>query len=144
LYNPANWDKEIGGSTDPGAKSIIRLYNKFALVALGEEGLKCYDVSSGMPSAVISEIPRPAIPEDGLPSDYVTNGVSVSDNGWVYIANGAGGLDIAKIDAGGQLSWMGNVKLGAGASVNFVESNANYVFVARGVLGLKILKVTEN
>jgi hypothetical protein len=37
---------------------------------------------------------------------------------------------------------MGNVNLES--SVNFVEANANYVFVARGVLGLKILKVTEN
>ena len=141
LYNPGVWDKEIGGSSDPGAKSILRLFNKFALVALGEEGLKCYDVSS-TPSTVISALPRPAVPEGASSNDYVTNGVSVSDNGWVYIANGAGGLDIAKINTGGQLTWMGNIKLGA--SVNFVEANANYTFVARGVLGLKILKVTEN
>jgi len=142
LYNPGIWDKEIGGSTDPEAKSILRLYNKFALVALGEEGLKCYDVSSNMPSTVISSLPRPVVPEGESPMDYVTNGVSVSDNGWVYVANGAGGLDIAKIDTDGQLTWMGNVNLES--SVNFVEANANYVFVARGLLGLKILKVTEN
>jgi hypothetical protein len=142
LYNPGIWDNEIGGANDPEAKSIVRLYNKFALVALGEEGLKCYDVSSNMPSTVISALPGPAVPEGESPLDYVTNGVSVSDNGWVYIANGAGGLDIAKIDTNGQLTWMGNVNLDA--SVNFVEANANYVFVARGLLGLKILKVTEN
>ena len=142
LYNPGIWDKEIGGSTDPEAKSILRLYNKFALVALGEEGLKCYDLSSNIPSTVISALPRPTVPEGESPRDYVTNGVSVSNNGWVYIANGAGGMDIAKIDTDGQITWMGNVNLDA--SVNFVEANANYVFVARGVLGLKILKVTEN
>jgi hypothetical protein len=142
LYNPGIWDKEIGGANDPDAKSILRLYNKFALVALGEEGLKCYDVSSNMPSAVISALPGPTVPEGESPLDYVTNGVSVSDNGWVYIANGAGGLDIAKIDTDGQLTWMGNVNLES--SVNFVEASADYVFVARGVLGLKILKVTEN
>jgi hypothetical protein len=95
-----------------------------------------------MPSTVISSLPRPVVPEGESPMDYVTNGVSVSDNGWVYVANGAGGLDIAKIDTDGQLTWMGNVNLES--SVNFVEANANYVFVARGVLGLKILKVTEN
>jgi hypothetical protein len=142
LYNPGVWDKEIGGATDPGAKSIIRLYNKYALVALGEEGLKCFDLSSGTAPALSSALPRPAVPEDEPALDYVTNGVSVSDNGWVYIANGAGGLDIAKVDPDGQLTWMGNVNLGA--SVNFVEANADYVFVARGALGLKILKVTEN
>jgi hypothetical protein len=140
LYNPGLWDKEIGGATDPGAKSIIRLYNKFALVALGEEGLKCYDVSSSTP-LLVSSLPRPAVPEGGEAWDYVTNGVSVSPNGWVYIANGAGGLDVAKLDSDGQLTWMGNVSLGA--SVNYVEANGNYVFAARGVLGLKILKVTE-
>jgi len=142
LYNPGAWDKEIGGSADPGAKSILRLHNRFALASLGEAGLKCYDVSSSTPSMVISALAGPVVPEGGIPSDYVTNGVSVSDNGWVYIANGAGGLDIAKLDSDGKLTWMGNIDLEA--SVNFVESNANYVFVARGVLGLKILKVTEN
>lgn len=141
LYNPGFWDTEIGGATDPGAKSILRLHNNFALVALGEEGLKCYDVLSSSPS-LISSLPRPTVPEGEAPWDYVTNGVSVSDNGWVYIANGAGGLDIAKIDPNGQLTWLGNINLES--SVNFVEANANYVFVARGVLGMKILKVTEN
>jgi len=140
LYNPGFWDNEIGGAMDPGAKSIVRLYNKFALVALGEEGLKCYDISASTPS-LVSSLPRPAVPEGGDAWDYVTNGVSVSPNGWVYIANGTGGLDIAKIDDNGQLTWMGNVSLGA--SVNFVEANGDFVFVARGVLGLKILKVTE-
>jgi hypothetical protein len=141
LYNPGMWDKEIGGATDPGAKSIIRLHNKYALVALGEEGIKCYDVSTSTPS-LVSSLPAPAVPEGADAWDYVTNGVSVSPNGWVYIANGAGGLDIARLDDNGQLTWMGNVNLGA--SVNFVEANGSYVFVARGVLGLKILKVTEN
>ena len=129
LYNPGLWDKEIGGATDPEAKSIVRLYNNFALVALGEEGLKCYDISSNCPHCNLT-LPGPAVPEGGNAWDYVTNGVSVSPNGWVYIANGAGGLDIAKIDSNGQLTWMGNVNLGA--SVNFVEANGNYVFVARG------------
>ncbi len=142
LYNPGTWDKEIGGATDPEAKSILRLYNNFALVSLGQDGLKCYDVSSDMPSTLISALPAPTVPEGKSPLDYVTNGVSVTDNGWVYVANGAGGLDVAKIDTDGKLTWMGNVDLEA--SVNFVEANGEYVFVARGVLGLKILKVTEN
>lgn len=142
LYNPGLWDAEIGGANDPGAKSILRLYNNFALAALGEEGLKCYDMASNTPSSVVSALPAPVVPEGEAPLDYVTNGVSVSKNGWVYIANGAGGLDIAKIDAEGKLTWMGNVSLGA--SVNYVEANEKYVFAARGTLGLKILKVTEN
>ena len=142
LYNPGNWDKEIGGATDPDAKSILRLHNSFALASLGEEGLKCYDVSSNDPSTVISSLPGPIVPEGGSPLEYVTNGVSVTDNGWVYVANGAAGLDVAKIDSDGHLTWMGNVNLEA--SVNFVEANEQYVFVARGLLGLKICVVSEN
>jgi hypothetical protein len=142
LYNPGIWDKEIGGTSDPGAKSIIRLHNQFALAALGEDGLKCYDVSSATSPSMVSALPAPAVPEGGSELDYVTNGVSVSDNGWVYIANGAGGVDVAKLDSEGHLTWMGNINLGA--SVNYVEANTDFVFVARGVLGLKILKVTEN
>jgi hypothetical protein len=142
LYNPGVWDKEIGGATDPDAKSILRLHNNFALASLGEEGLKCYDLSSNDPSAVVSSLPRPVVPEGGSPLDYVTNGVSVTDNGWVYIANGGAGMDVAKIDSNGQLTWMGNVNLEA--SVNFIEATEEYVFVARGVLGLKICVVTEN
>jgi hypothetical protein len=68
--------------------------------------------------------------------------VSVFDNKRVYIANGAGGLDIAKIDNNGQLKRTGNIDLGA--SANFVEANTNYIFVATGTGGLEILKVTEN
>jgi hypothetical protein len=142
LYNPGIWDKEIGGANDPDAKSILRLFNNYALVALGEEGLKSYNISSDTPSAPISALPRPVVPEGGSPLDYVTNGVSVTESGWVYIANGAGGLDVAKIDSEGKLTWMGNVNLGA--SVNFVEANADYIFVARGASGLKICKVVEN
>ena len=141
LYKPGFWDQEIGGATDPEAKSMLRLSCKFALVALGEDGLKCYDITSDKPE-LMSALPRPSVPEGKEPWDYVTNGVSVFDNKRVYIANGAGGLDIAKIDNNGQLKRTGNIDLGA--SANFVEANTNYIFVATGTGGLEILKVTEN
>lgn len=150
LFNPGVWNKLIGGATDPEAKSMVRLYTNsaakcnynFALAALGEDGLKCYNIASSTPETVVSSIPRPTIPTGGNSWDYVTNGVSIS-NGWVYIANGAGGLDIAKLNTTtGQLTWLGNINLGS--SVNFVEASSNYVFVATGLGGLKILKVTEN
>ncbi|NLW31929.1 MAG: hypothetical protein GXY77_10790, partial [Fibrobacter sp.] len=156
LHAPGLWDVSIGGATDPEAKSMVRLcyvisggtvvtndskchYN-FALAALGVDGLKCYnlDLSAETPC---SSLPRPAIPEEGNELDYVTNGVSVSRGGWVYIANGAGGLDIAKLDRNGNLTWAGNINLGS--SVNFVEASDNYVFAATGLGGLKILKISS-
>ena len=113
----------------------------FALVALGEDGLKCFNlnISSSVP---VSALPRPVIQDEAKEWDYVTNGVSIANGGWVYIANGAAGLDIAKMDLKGNLTLLGNIDLGA--SVNFVEASDNYVFVATGLGGLKILKVTEN
>ncbi|HOU02577.1 MAG TPA: hypothetical protein PK719_03135 [Bacteroidales bacterium] len=156
LYGPGVWDSEIGGATDPEAKSIVRLCyetggtivtkgtkctGNFALVALGEDGLKCFNlnISSSVP---VSALPRPVIQDEAKEWDYVTNGVSIANGGWVYIANGAAGLDIAKMDLKGNLTLLGNIDLGA--SVNFVEASDNYVFVATGLGGLKILKVTEN
>jgi len=156
LYAPGLWDEVIGGATDPEAKSMVRLFyethgtivtkgikctGNYALVALGEDGLKCFnlDVSHSVP---ISSLPRPTIPDGCNEWDYVTNGVSVSNGGWIYIANGAGGLDIAKTDLYGKLTWLGNINLGS--SVNFVEASDNYVFAATGSEGLKILKVTKN
>lgn len=140
LFNPTSWTAVIGGATDPEAKSIIRLYNNFALAALGENGVECFDLSSNTPSSPISSLPVP-ISSNGDGSEYVTNGVSISD-GWVYIANGAGGLDIAILDNKGNLKWLGNINLGT--SVNFVETSCNYLFVATGLGGLNILKITEN
>ncbi len=142
LYNPGVWDNEIGGAMNEEAKSIVRLHNQFALVALGEEGVKSYDLSTATPPTPVSSLPAPVVPAGATASDYVSNGVSVSDNGWVYIADGAGGLDVAKMDSNGNLTWLGNINVGA--SANYVEANKEYVFVARGVLGLKIIKVTEH
>jgi len=157
LYAPGLWDISVGGATDPEAKSIVRLcyvisggtvvtkginchYN-FALAALGEDGLKCFnlDLSATEPA---STLPRPMIPDGGNEFEYVTNGVSIAYGGWVYIANGAGGLDIAKMDRDGKMTWLGNINLGS--SVNFVEASQQYVFAATGTGGLKILKVTMN
>jgi len=155
LYSPGLWDAVIGGASDPEAKSMVRLCyetngtivtkgtkctGNFALAALGEDGLKCFNLNYSH-SVPVSSLPRPMIPDDGYGWEYVTNGVSVSNGGWVYIANGAGGLDIAKLDNYGKLTWLGNIDLGS--SVNFVEASDNYVFVATGLGGLKILKVTD-
>jgi hypothetical protein len=139
-FNPTPWTAVIGGATDPEAKSIIRLYEKFVLAALGENGVKCFDLSSNTPSTVVSSLPAPTS-SNGDGSEYVTNGVSISD-GWVYIANGAGGLDIATLDKNGHLKLLGNINLGT--SVNFVEASSTYLFVATGLGGLNILKITES
>ena len=121
LYSPDLWDAVIGGASDPEAKSMVRLCyetngtivtkgtkctGNFALTALGEDGLKCFNLSYSH-SVPVSSLPRPVIPDDGNAWEYVTNGVSVSNGGWVYIANGAGGLDIAKLDNYGNADLAG-------------------------------------
>lgn len=140
VFSPNLWNEPIGGANDPEAKSILKLYGDHLLVALGEDGLKCFDLTSNTPFTEVSSLPRPVIPVDALNEwNYVTNSVSVL-NDWVYVANGEGGLDVAKFD-NGQLIGMGNINLTE--SVNYVESGNGYVFVATGLAGLTILKVVE-
>lgn len=140
LYRPNWWYQFIGGATDPEAKSMVRLSGSLAIVALGEEGVKVFDLASGTPFSPASSLPRPEVPEGAInPWEYVSNAVSVSGN-TVYIANGAAGLDIATLN-GSQLVFQGNIDLGA--SANFVDAGSGYIFVATGLGGLSILKVTS-
>lgn len=102
-------------------------------VAAGATGLRAVDMNTGL--EVFES------PEEMLESGN-TNGVSHDDQ-YVYAANGADGLAIFAYDQNGLpdpshvFVWDLNEQ---GASSNFVESNGDWVFVAKGEGGFKILK----
>lgn len=102
-------------------------------LAAGATGLRAVDMSSGLEVFVS--------PDKMLESGN-TNGVSHDDQ-YVYAANGADGLAIFAYDQNGLpdpshvFVWDLNEQ---GASTNFVESNGDWVFVAKGEGGFKILK----
>ncbi len=102
-------------------------------VAAGATGLRAVDMNTGL--EVFDS------PEEMLESGN-TNGVSHDDQ-YVYAANGADGLAIFAYDQNGLpdpshvFIWDLNEQW---ASSNFVESNGDWVFVAKGEGGFKILK----
>lgn len=126
--------KTIALASDlPETASHIEMVNDNFLHAAGRAGLN-YLSSAG---TLIDNLPVPVIA--GVdPEDIVTNNVSINNN-LIYIANGAAGLYVAKLD-GSTLVLLGKASLGA--STNYVKSSGNLIFVATGNGGLKILKMT--
>lgn len=102
-------------------------------LAGGATGLRAIDVASG---TEVFDSP------DKMLKSGNTNGVTHDDQ-YVYAANGADGLAIFSYDGAGKpdaahvFLWDLNEQE---ASANFVESNGDWVFVAKGEGGFKLLK----
>lgn len=118
-----------------GGKISLSFSNDGATVyvAGGASGLRAFDVNTG------TEVF--ASPTKMLSSGN-TNGVTHDDQ-YVYAANGADGLAIFSYDASGKpdpthvFMWDLSEQ---DASANFIESNGDWVFVAKGEGGFKLLK----
>jgi hypothetical protein len=133
VYNPSTLalQKSFTTSTDiSGAKRTMDFDGTKLLVSEGANGLGIYDVNTGAKLQTI------AIPTAG--EDNVTNAVSVND-GYAFAANGALGLNVYKY--GTQYNLLG--ALGIAGSTNYVKSSGNYIYVASGTGGLKIIKMEK-
>lgn len=127
-----------GGASIPESKSMVRISGKYAFAALGELGMKMFDLTTG---DEIDYLPRPIeyLTAD-TPENYVSNGVSVNDR-IVLVANGGAGVYVAQLTEDDQIALMGSMKFESGSSANFIEAKDNKVFVATGLGGLKILEI---
>lgn len=124
------------------AKSIVRLKDKLAFVAAGTGGMEVYDINGG---SKVGSLPRPIEYETAdSPLNYVTNGVSVTED-YILVANGGSGVHIAEMDENGPdpVRSLGKFMFEYGTSANFVEASGNKIFVATGKGGLKILEIVE-
>ncbi|SHH55846.1 LVIVD repeat-containing protein [Flavobacterium defluvii] len=133
IYNQSTLtlQKSFTTSTDvSGAKRTMDIDGTKLLVSEGANGLGVYDINSG------SKLQTIAISASG--EDNVTNAVSVND-GYAFLANGALGLNVYQ--SGTQLSLLGSV--GIAGSSNYVKSSGNYIYVASGTGGLKIIKMEK-
>ncbi len=128
----------LGGISQVGSKAILRAKNGLAYVSLGEGGLKIVDISSG---AVKAALDRPDIPQGENALNYVTNGVSVHSEGYLFIANGAAGVYVAKYNGSDEIDVLGSIDLNA--SVNYVEASGEYLFAATGASGVAIIKMSN-
>lgn len=133
IYNPSTLalQKSFTTSNDiSGAKRTMDFDGTRLLVSEGANGLGIYDVNTGVKLQTI------AITTAG--EDNVTNAVSVND-GYAFAANGALGLNVYQY--GTQYNLLG--ALGIAGSTNYVKSSGNYIYVASGTGGLKIIKMEK-
>lgn len=122
-----------GGASIPESKSIVDMKGHLIYVPAGREGLK---VIHGNTGAQKLTVPLPTI-EEIKPEFVVTNGVSINNNK-VFIANGAAGCYVAE-QQGENIALLGSMNFKA--SVNYVESKGDAIFIATGTGGLKIIEI---
>jgi len=133
IYNQSTLalQKSFTTSSDvSGAKRTMDVDGTKLFVSEGPNGLGVYDINSG------SKLQTIAIPTAA--EDNVTNAVSIND-GYAFVANGALGLNVYQ--SATQLNLLGSV--GIAGSSNYVKSSGNYIYVASGTGGLKIIKMEK-
>jgi hypothetical protein len=107
-----------------------------AYVASGVNGLKAYNIYTG--EEVYTS------PANMLTSGN-TNGLTKDDD-YIYLANGADGLFIGTLpDGGGEIQPVQIWDMDeSGASANLVQTDGDWIFIAKGGGGLKILRKITN
>jgi hypothetical protein len=125
---------EIGRVAPEEGRNTVDVAGNLAFVAMGESGVKAFNLKDMNSTAVYSLEP------DGTDPDLLANGVAYSD-GLVYTAYGSGGLRVAKLpETGTRLELLGQLGLGDGSSANFVTIAKDLIFVASGKGGLSIAR----
>jgi len=136
------------GADIAGAKSTVEVIGGKAIIAAGSGGVQVLSTVSG---AVLASIPIPTALESEIndPNLRVANAVSV-DNDLMFISFGEAGVYVAQADedfadSGSEgpvsLTMLGKLRFGNLQSVNHVAFRENYLYIASGLGGLKIVRV---
>jgi len=127
---------EVQGPITDESKTEIDVTDNYILAALNVSGLDIRNLDGTLKE----RFNRPETPEDGLDEDYVTNSVCLNEE-LLLIGNGGAGVYVGAMipENNNKVTLLGNMDFGS--SVNFVESRDNYIFVAAGTGGLKILTI---
>ncbi len=122
------------GPDIPESKRTMDFNGNNLVIAGGKKGIEYYNATTG---SQINSIPLLGSMEGIDPDDIVTNAVSNND-GLILAANGAAGVYACEEEQG-KLALVGAIDLSG--SANYVKSKGDYIFVATGTGGLKILKI---
>ncbi|MBI5138059.1 MAG: hypothetical protein HZA24_12090 [Nitrospirae bacterium] len=134
----------VAGADVPEAKNTVELAGDTAVVAAGPAGVQVLDLADG---ALLAELPVPTgVTAD--PLDSVANAATV-DNDVMFVSFGGAGIYAARADrhftkpGGGAITvdLLGRLDFGDRASANHVAYKADYLYVAAGLGGLKIVRV---
>jgi hypothetical protein len=124
----------IGRVAPEEGRNTVDVAGNLAFVAMGESGVKAFNLKDMSSTAVYTLEP------DATDPDLLANGVAYSD-GLVYTAFGGGGLRVARLpETGTRLELLGQLGLGDGSSANFVTVAKDIIFVASGRGGLSIAR----
>ncbi|WP_051190473.1 LVIVD repeat-containing protein [Kaistella palustris] len=115
------------------SKRTLDFMGEKLLVSQGKNGVGVYNLNSG---TKLQTLALPTDITDVDPENIVTNAVSVNGDK-AFVANGGAGLFVYQ-DKGQQLELLGALDLLG--STNYVMSKGEYIFVASGSRGLKIIK----
>ncbi|NNF12705.1 MAG: hypothetical protein HKN72_05760 [Gemmatimonadetes bacterium] len=139
----------------PGAdvaesKSTVEIHGGKAFVAAGPEGVQIVCLDNGQ---IVGSVPRPDPASVGLdPSVVVTNSVTVQDD-LMFISNGEAGVyaaaaedsfETSACDDPQDVTVLGSLQFGLLQSVNHVVYRNEYLYVAAGLGGIKIVEVELN
>lgn len=136
------------GADVPESKSAFDIAGGKAFVAAGPEGVQILSLTTGQ---IVGSVPRPNPAGLGLDSSVVvTNSVAVEgdlmfiSNGeaGVYVAQGSQSFDTSGSETAQQITVLGKLRFTDLQSVNHVEYDGEYLYVAAGLGGLKIVRVT--
>ena len=117
------------------SKADIKVTEDYIFGALNRGGVYIWDEST---LDVAFQVPRPLTPEGSESEDYVSNSISFND--LLFIANGGAGILVCGPE--NFVQW-GYFDFGYDYSSNFVMSEGEFVFVATGLGGLKILTMVQ-
>jgi hypothetical protein len=135
------------GADIPESKSTVELVGGKAFIAAGAGGVQILSATTG---TVVGSIPRPDPAALGLdPAVVVTNAASV-DRDLLLISNGEAGVYVAQgsqdfaasgSETAQQIMMLGKLRFANLQSVNHVALRNNYLIIAAGLGGLKIVSL---
>ncbi|UCH82366.1 MAG: hypothetical protein JSW20_06950 [Nitrospiraceae bacterium] len=144
------WQRNFNftGADIAESKSTVEVVGGKAILAAGSGGVQVMSTVSG---DVLATIPIPSALESGIndPNLRVANAVTVDDD-IMFISFGEAGVYVAQadenFDASGSegpvnLSLLGKLQFGSLQSANHVAFRENYLYIASGLGGLKIVRV---
>jgi len=136
----------FSGANIAESKSTVRVIGGKALIAAGDGGVQLMNLADG---SIVGSLPRLIVP-DLDPSRSVTNAVDGAGQ-HVFISNGEAGVYVAQSSVPLEnttgsapigLSMLGKLQFGTLQSVNHVAFDGEFLVVAAGLGGVKIVSVT--
>ncbi|MDT0645681.1 hypothetical protein RM545_03170 [Zunongwangia sp. F260] len=120
------------------SKRTMEFLGNLLMVSEGAAGIGIYNTETW---DLVTRLPIKTIPDAEIAEgEKVTNAVSSIDE-FILMANGGAGFGIARLDASKALAEEGII--GIDGSANYVKAKGDYIFVASGTGGLRILKMSR-